>query len=75
MIKLYPRAIYKDGGSISYIDDENNKYWLNNKIRSINKGKLYKGDINDKNPQLAIGEFELINTPRRKENLNKIIKQ
>lgn len=61
--KLTPTEIYKDGGSISYVDKKGNKYWRNFKFRDKykkNYTKLYKGDINSKNPELASGQFLLL---------------
>ena len=58
MKKLKCTGRYKDGGSTSWIHlSSGEKYWLNNKINDLNKGKLLIGNINDKNPKLAIGHF------------------
>jgi len=57
-------GIYKDGGSRSYIDNNGQKYWLNNQFKHKDKGKLFLGNINDKEPILAKGHFCL-------KNLNK----
>lgn len=48
---------YKDGGSYSLEDSKGQKYWQDNKIRSLNKGVIFEGDINSKNPKRAKGNF------------------
>lgn len=60
---LTPTGMYKDGGSVSYIDEKGNKYWRSFKFGERNKWrykKLFKGDINDKLPELAEGTFILL---------------
>lgn len=62
-IILTPIDKYKDGGSISYRDKNGNRYWRSFKFGERNKWrykKLFKGDINDKIPELAEGKFTLI---------------
>lgn len=62
MILLKYKSSYKDGGSKSYIDKDDNEYWVDFSINSKYRGtygKLYKGNINNKNPILAKGKFIL----------------
>lgn len=73
MIKLRYTGTYKDGGSESFKDNRGNEYWLDNSIGTKTPGKLFKGNINNNNPQLAEGEYELIYQSERKNS--KIIKQ
>lgn len=63
-IKLKKIGTYKDGGSESYrsIDGPLEFYWRSfakGKKYADDYGKLFKGDINDDNPILALGKFEL----------------
>lgn len=60
MKQLTHIGTYKDGGSKSFKDSSGQEYWLNNKFgdkHKNNRGKLFKGNINNKNPQLAVGHF------------------
>lgn len=62
MTKLHQTSKYKDGGSIGLQDKSGKKYWLCRKFGEKNKhryNKLFVGDINDENPKLAEGEFQL----------------
>jgi hypothetical protein len=57
---LIHTGTYKDGGSTSWKHQSSGeKYWLNNKRNDKNKGKLFMGNINDKNPKLAKGHYYL----------------
>ncbi len=63
VIQLTERGRFKDGGSISYIGSDGNKYWRDYKIKSKregNQGKLYIGDINNKTPKLTKGLFTIV---------------
>lgn len=62
-IILTPTNVYRDGGSISYVDEQGNKYWRSFKFGERNKWrykKLFKGNINDELPELAEGTFTLL---------------
>ncbi len=48
---------YKDGGSYSLRDSNGRAYWQDNSINSLNKGVIFEGDINTKNPKRARGNF------------------
>lgn len=80
MIKLRCTGVYKDGGSKSYRDKDNNEYWQDFSIKSKRdglEGRLYKGNKNDKNSKLAKGEFILEERIITKGSvlISKIIKQ
>ena len=60
MKQLQYVGIYKDGGSTSWKDSSGQKYWLNNKFgdkHKNNRGKLFLGNIDDKDPKLAEGHY------------------
>lgn len=61
-IELKFTGAYRDGGSKGYKDKDGNEYWRNYGIGTRDTpsyAKLYKGNINDSNPQLAVGKFLL----------------
>lgn len=65
LIELYYKGTYKDGGSKSCRDHKGKSYWrdfsISSKKNPSKYGKLYEGDINDKNPKLAKGNFIIEN--------------
>ena len=66
IIKLNRTKIYPQyGHSKAYEDKDKNKYWLctkYEKVEALNFGKLFIGDIEDKNPQTALGQFKLMDS-------------
>lgn len=44
-------SIYRDGGTVTYTDKDGIKYWVDGRIGSLNRGKVYDrypGDIEAK---------------------------
>ena len=66
IVRLRQIGCYKDGGSIAYlnVDDNIDDYWRSfaagNKYKD-DYGKLFSGDIDDNPKMLAKGKFELPN--------------
>ena len=54
---------YRDGGSHSLIDRHGTDYWQDHRIgvKGTNKyGKIYKGEISDKNEEFTLEDFEIV---------------
>lgn len=79
MKKLKVIGIYRDGGTIDYIDEKGNKYHkYQNMYESKTSNKkgncLYLGSLRDKlDPELAKGEFKLENNRFELKNEDEFI--
>lgn len=65
IIELTGISTYKDGGSVSYKGNDGKKYWRSYKIshkNTPNYGRIFEGNINNKNPKIAKNKtFEIKN--------------
>lgn len=57
-IILRPTGGYKDGGSKTYIGDDQNRYWVDNRIDTVTPGVLFLGKYKDTSKR-AVGSFEV----------------